>query len=122
MSKIQLDFLRHYNDAFIAPDLDFIIDNVTDDVRWEMAGESVLEGKEAFIQSMGQMRGMDILEMNVDDIFVSEGKGAVTGTMRTRDPSGEEYHFAFCDLYELRGESDPKVSKLKAFVLPIKEG
>ncbi|WP_283808530.1 hypothetical protein [Lujinxingia sediminis] len=41
--------------------------------------------------------------------------------MRTRNAAGKEYHFAFCDLYELRGESDPQVAKLKAFVLPLND-
>lgn len=121
MSKTHIDFLRAYNNAFIAPDMDYILNNVTDDVRWEMAGDAILEGKEAFTKSMEQMRGMETLEMNVDDVFASGGKGAVHGTMRTRDTSGKEYHFAFCDLYELEGDTDPKVRGLKAFVIPIKD-
>lgn len=121
MSQTHIDFLRAYNNAFIAPDLDFILNNVTDDVRWEMVGEPIIDGKAAFTRAMKQMEGMTTLEMHVDDIFFSEGKGAVHGTMRTRNAAGKEYHFAFCDLYALRGESEPKVAGIKAFVLPLKD-
>ncbi|RAL25125.1 hypothetical protein DL240_02615 [Lujinxingia litoralis] len=121
MSMSAKDFLRAYNDAFIEPDVDFLVSHTSEDIRWEMVGETVIEGRAAFQEALSQMEGSTTLEMNVDTLYVTDGRGTVSGTMRTLSALGEEYHFAFCDLYEFEGDSELRVTKLTAYVITLTE-
>ncbi|MEC5425095.1 hypothetical protein QGM71_16540 [Virgibacillus sp. C22-A2] len=49
MSKNQ-EFFKKINNAFTTGDVDFIIENVTEDLQWNMVGNSHIQGKESFVQ------------------------------------------------------------------------
>jgi hypothetical protein len=54
MKEIE-DFLTKLNYAFANSNSSYILEHVTDDIRWNIIGDQVIEGKEAFETVIRQM-------------------------------------------------------------------
>ena len=90
-------------EAWFNRDKEFIVDHVTDDVRWNMVGHSTAEGKEEFIEAIEPMYSMTTLESHTEKIGIDGSSAMATGTVKTRDEDGVDASYAFCDCYEFRG-------------------
>jgi hypothetical protein len=49
-------FLTKITTAFAKGDSKFILGSVTDDIRWNIVGDKVIEGKDRFAEAMKQMK------------------------------------------------------------------
>lgn len=92
------------NDAWINNDLDFLLTQFTDDVRWKMSGQPPIQGKEAFLGSFEGMPPMTTESFEKEKILVDGSTTVCTGTMTMKSEDGELSTFAFCDIYEFRGD------------------
>lgn len=115
-------FLDAINDAFARGDVDFFGPNVTDDVRWEMVGDEVVEGREALLAMMRTNEGGALPELEVESVITHGNRAAVTGTMRLADDSGTVKSYGFCDVYEMSGFSNPKIRAVKSYVIETGDG
>ena len=99
--------LRNFNIAFAHNDRDFLLENVTDDVRWTMVGDKVVEGKEKFAETIAQLAQNATEELTLATIM-SHGKvGAVDGEIAFADGG----RYGFCGIYEF--SSNAKTAKIK---------
>jgi hypothetical protein len=112
-------FLKEFNAAFERGDVDFILDNVTDDIHWNMIGASIVEGKEALRREMRATGDGRLPQLNVETMITHGRHAAVEGTMQLPDLNGELKQYAFCDVYEMSGSGEPKVRSVKGFVIEI---
>lgn len=108
-------FLRELNEAFARSDTQAILDAVTDDVRWTMVGESMMEGKEAVAEALLEMEMEEPLDMTIESVITHGTSASVEGRMKL--PNGSEY--AFCDVYKLRDHKNPLVRELRAYVIEL---
>lgn len=113
-------FLQHFNEAFAKGDIDYIAEQVTDDIVWEMVGDFNLNGKQAFESSLQEMKGTETLDMQILNTIIDGKYAAVNGTMKIREATGNIRSFGFCDLYEFNTRED-KIRKMTSYVLPFKE-
>lgn len=47
--------LRDFNIAFYTGDKDFILDNISENITWNIIGDSIVQGKEEFIDKMNKI-------------------------------------------------------------------
>lgn len=110
------EFLEQINEAFARNDTDFIIRNVTDNIKWTAVGDFSVEGKDAFIEAMKQMEGDEPYKLTLHHVITHGKHAAVDGVMTSVD--GKNY--AFCDVYTFSGFKDPKISEMISYVVGVK--
>jgi hypothetical protein len=49
-------FVQELTIAFAKGDSNFILGNITDDIRWKMVGDKVIQGKSGFTEALEQMK------------------------------------------------------------------
>ncbi|MET0581070.1 MAG: nuclear transport factor 2 family protein [Pseudoxanthomonas sp.] len=88
----------------------------TDDTRWTMVGDRILEGKEAVRQwmedSYAEPPDNKVAEMIAEGDFLT-----AVGEITVKDKSGKATHYSYCDVWRLRGG---KLFELQAFVVETK--
>jgi ketosteroid isomerase-like protein len=112
-------FLKEFNAAFERGDVEFILDNVTDDIHWHMIGASIVDGKEALRREMRATNEARLPVLNVERIITHGKDAAVVGTMQLPDHAGEVKEYGFCDVYEMSDASPLKVRSVKGFVIEM---
>lgn len=110
------EFLRDFEIAFAESNAAFILDAFAEDIRWDMVGDQVIEGKEAAQEKLYEMLDGSITELSLDVIITHGGEGAVQGTMKFKDGTV----FRFCDIYKFTGHGkDTKIKSLTSFVAQV---
>ena len=110
-------FLREFNEYWVREDTQAILDTVTDDIRFGMAGGKPISGKadfKTFLEGMGE--GATDMKLDISNIIVDGDCAAVNGEISMIDKDGQHRVYAFCDVYRLEGD---KVAELTAYVLEI---
>lgn len=110
------ELLEEINKAFARNDSDFIIERVTNTIRWEIVGDKTVEGKEAFAQTLKEMEADEPMELTIHHIITHGKEASVNGEMKTAD--GETY--AFCDVYKFSGFKNPKITEMTSYAIKIK--
>lgn len=114
----KMELLRDFTQAFPKNQSDVILDNLADDVRWEMVGERVIEGKEAAKEMVMTMMDDSTEELYINTIITHGDTGAVEGTMKFKDGS----EFGFADIYEFTNHSEEaKIKSIRSFIVPLKK-
>lgn len=110
-------FLQKINEAFARSDIDFIIDNVTEDIEWTAVGDFTVKGREQFVDALGKMASDVPFKLEIKNIITHGDSAAVNGEMKS--PDGKRY--AFCDVYKFSGFKNPKIKKMTTYVIDLKE-
>lgn len=113
-------FLQKINKAFETGDLEFFTDHITEDIKWEIVGETRIKGKAAFIEYLKMMGTYEITQVKIKHIITNATTAAVDGTMKAETKDGVKKNFAFCDIYDFTGENDPKIKSITSFALEEK--
>lgn len=109
-------FLEELNKAFAKNDTEYIIKNVTENIKWTVVSDFSVEGKEEFMKYLKEMEAEEPFKMKIENIITHGKKAAVNGVMTSAE--GEQY--AFCDVYKLSGFKDPKISEIVSYVIDLK--
>lgn len=110
-------FLQEINGAFADNNTDFILENVTDDIKWTIIGDKTVKGKKEFREALKEMESEDPFELNISNIITHGDSAAVDGTMKSAD--GKTY--AFCDVYKFQGFKTPQIKAMTSYVIDITE-
>lgn len=108
--------LRDFNIAFFKDDVDTIVSMVTDDIFWEMKGSEPVVGKDAFTNSLKEMNGSDIEEVEIHHIITHGNLGSLDATMKLKD--GKVY--AYCDVYVFNKHGkDALIKELHSYMIEL---
>src|SRR5690606_11347103 len=92
--------LRDFNVSLIMKDYAILLENIADDITWNIIGGDVIEGKSEFIKKIDELYKDKITELLIDDIithgYVASAHGKVIGT-------NEYLHF--CHVFKFSGAS-----------------
>ncbi|WP_162297928.1 nuclear transport factor 2 family protein [Halalkalibacillus sediminis] len=105
-------FLREFNEAFVAGDVDFVAESITDDIQSHMVGDQLLEGKDAVVQRLNSMDAEKHHDLTIDKIITHGKTASVNGVITV-----ESKKIHFCDVYEFNSFKNPKIKKLTAYVI-----
>lgn len=109
------ELLEKFNEAFAQNDTNFILRQVSENIKWTAVGEFNVEGKEAFQKTLENMAGNEPYELEVHKIITHGKDAAVNGVMRSKE--GKQY--GFCDVYKFSGFKDPKISEMTSYVVEL---
>jgi len=116
MSAKNKELIQKINKAFSKGDIGFVLAHLTEDVKWNIVGLPVINGKDDFLNAMKMMeyavRGFP--DSTVKKI-IAEGNYVVvesTGNIK----SGIPYNPSYCDVYRLK---DGKIQELSTYVVDI---
>lgn len=98
--------LRDFNAAIVTKDSPFILENIADDITWNIIGDEMVKGKEDFINKLDDLHKETITELLIYNIithgYAASVHGKVIGTNQSYD---------FCHVYRFAGAS--KTAKIK---------
>lgn len=112
----QKQFIKDFNIAFAQDETAKVLDLVTDDVRWEIVGDKVFQGKIKLTPALKKMAtgGPKATELVIENIVGNGDRCAANGTMKFDDGS----KLAFCDMYIFASDApDAKLKELISFAI-----
>ena len=102
--------------AFAKRDVKFILEHVSNTIRWIIVGGQLIEGKEKLAEFLEQSKNNQVALLSIDHI-ASHGKtGAVDGTQKLKN--GEL--LAFCDVFEFGNSKGTLISEVISYVIRMK--
>jgi len=110
------EFLEEINKAFARSDSQFILQHVTDDIKWTVQGDFSIQGKENFAEELNKMESPEPFELKINNIITHGRSAAVDGTLKS--PDGNTY--AFCDVYKFRGLKNPTIKEMTSYAVELK--
>jgi len=117
MSEKNIAIVKEINDAFTKNDTETFLAHCSEDLYWNMAGETEKKGKAAIRNWMKQMDGNQPPKFTVDAIFGDRDHVACHGEMTMKNADGKEGKYSYCDVYTFAGD---KVKELRSFVVAHK--
>ena len=111
----KMEFLKEFNIAFAEGNIEFITENVTDDIVWIIIGDKKVEGKEKFSEELEKMKSEKVEELIIDQILSHGAEGATNGIMKMQN--GKKY--AFSDFYKFKGAKGTQIKSITSYVIGI---
>lgn len=109
-------FLKEFHTAIAKRDREFILENISDGIRWNIVGDQLRQGKSDYAQKLEQMLSEEIAVLTIDHIITHGRDAAVSGTKQLAN--GET--IAFCDVYVFSGfGKKAKVKEIDSFVIAL---
>ena len=109
-------FLEKLTVAFAKCDSKFILSSVTDDIRWNIVGDKLIQGKDSITKALEQMKNDKAVELTIHHIATHGKAGAVNGTTKFKNGNTR----AFCDVYEFNGVKGTSIKEITSYVIDIK--
>ena len=109
--------LRDFNIAFARDDVAFILDNLDEEICWNMVGDRRIEGIEKVKEVLHQMtNGPRVKELHLHNIITHGKTGAANGILIFE--SGKQ--ISFCDVYRFSSAGkNAKISEMTSYVIAI---
>ena len=107
--------LRDFNVSLIMKDYAILLENIADDITWNIIGGDVIEGKSEFIKKIDELYKDKITELLIHGIithgYVASAHGKVIGT-------NEYLHF--CHVFKFSGASkNAKIKKITSYMISV---
>ena len=111
------EVLKDFNVAFATGDSEYIIQQVSEDIRWIIyADNKLIEGKNQFTAEMNIMKNYIADELIIHSIIIQDNEGSVNGKMRMGDKV-----YAFCDVCTFVSGDKNIICEMKSYVHKIKD-
>lgn len=111
----KMTFLKEFNIAFAKGNLKFLIENVTDEIVWNIIGDRKIEGKEKFLEELKKMKSEKATELIIDQILSHGKEGASNGIIKMQN--GKKY--AFSDFYVFKNNKSTDLKSITSYVIEI---
>ena len=101
--------------AFATDNHKFILEHVTDDVRWNLVGDRWVEGKENLSKELIRSQNARVVELTIQHVATHGKAGAVNGTQKLRSGMA----IAFCNFYEFFNTQGTAIKEITSYVIEI---
>jgi hypothetical protein len=102
--------------AIVKCDSKFLLDNVTDDIRWNRVGSMIVEGKDNFAEALKKLKEDKAAQLTIHHVATHGKAGAVNGTIKSKNGTTH----AICDVYEFSNSKGDAVKEITSYVIEIK--
>jgi SnoaL-like domain len=109
-------FVQELTIAFAKGESKFILDRVTDDIRWNIVGDTLIEGKDNFIKAIERMKNDKVAQLTIHHVATHGKAGAVNGTSTFEDGKTR----AFCHVYEFSNTKAVAVKEIISYIMEIR--
>jgi len=108
--------LRDFNIAFAKADMAFILDQVAENIEWNIVGDRVIKGKTQFAEMLKKMKKDSVLEIHLNQI-ITHGNVASANGLLVFDNNRK---IAFCDVYLFNNFSKhAKIKEITSYVIEL---
>jgi hypothetical protein len=107
-------FIQKLTIAFAKGDARFILGSITDDIRWNIVGNTLIEGKAKVAETLKRLE--TATELTIDHIATHGKAGAVNGTRKLTS----EKVFGFCDVYTFSNAKGSAIKEITSYVIELK--
>jgi hypothetical protein len=108
-------FVQKLTIVFAKGDSKYILGNLTDDIRWNIVGDELIQGKENFAKALEQRKAGKAAQLTVQHISTYGKSGAANGTIKFKNGKIR----AFCDVYEFKDTKGSSVKGITSHVIEI---
>jgi|SRR5690625_592861 len=115
------EFFQKVNEAFAKGDVDFLMENLAENIQWDMVGNKTVHGKRAVMEMIEPMRGVEADNYVTNNIITHGNTAVIEGEMIMPKKDGSTATYAFCDLYKLDKFKNGKIKEMKAFLIELDE-
>lgn len=112
-------FLREVNKAISEVNTEFLLNKITDDFCWTIIGEKTVSGKSEFSEALDQMKGLPPMKISIEKVMTDGQMATVEGLVVGKNRNGQKKYFAFADIYELEGATNPKIKRMTSYVIDV---
>lgn len=112
-------FFIKLNEAFAKWDIDYIADQLADEITWRVKGEQEIIGKSAIVDAFNKMKSSTSQEMILEHCIVDGKKASLAGTFVMTDKNAKIGRYAFCDIYVLNDKG--KIIEMSKYVVGVGE-
>lgn len=109
-------FLKDLTIAFAKRDSKFILGKVTEDFRWNIISDKLIQGKDNFAETLERMKNEKAMEISIHHIATHGKSGFVNGAVKSKNGKTS----SFCDVYEFSNAKGTAVREIKSYVIEIK--
>ncbi len=107
------EILLKANNALAESDNEGFLAFCTEDTRWILLGDTILDGKEAVREWMAK-NYIEPPKFDVKNLIAENDYVIATGEIKIVDVDRKTRNYSYCDLWRFR---DGKMSELEAFVI-----
>lgn len=108
-------FLQKLTIAFANVDSKYIVSNVTDNFRWNIVGDQLIQGKEHLARALEQAKSDKAAELTIHHVSTHGKSGAVNCTRKWKNGKTQ----AFCDVYEFKDTKGSSVREITSYLIDI---
>ncbi|WP_053376293.1 hypothetical protein [Paenibacillus sp. FJAT-27812] len=107
--------LKDFNIAFANYDIDFISENISEEMCWNLVGEQLLiKGKVPVVETLKVMKKNKVSELSITHIITHGNTGAANGFIKYENNKS----YAFCNVYLFSGAGkNAKIKEITSYVL-----
>ena len=109
--------LRDFISAFAHADVDGILAPMSDDIVWNLVGETVIEGKENVRKLLESMENAGTSDLVIESIITHGRDAAVNGVIRSN--AGQAH--AFCDVVHFTSTTSMKIKTMTSYSIALSE-
>ena len=102
--------------AFAKRDSKLILKSVTDEIRWNVVGDTVIERKDSLGQTLESLKEHQAIELHIHHIATHGKAGAVDGMLLFKDGRRR----VFCDVYAFSNAKGTSVQEITSYVIELK--
>jgi len=116
MSTENKEIVRKVNSAFDENNMDAVLEQCTDNIKWVMVGNASVEGKEEIRKWMasGNENGNCLSQINSARLVAEGDTVACYGDMTLKDKEGNPLIYEYCDVYAFE---NGKISEIRSYVI-----
>lgn len=105
--------IKNLYKAFTIQNIEFISDQVENDVHWQIVDKALIIGKETFTNILKQMTNHRIKTMHIKNIIINGRTTAVNGVVNSEDNK----NYTFCDIYHFSStEKNAKIQRISSYI------
>lgn len=109
-------FVQEITIALAKGDLKSVLNRVTDDIRWRVVGDRVIQGKDRLAEALEEKKSDKAVELNIDHIATHGKAGAADGRIILKGKK----KYAFCHVYEFSNAKGIAIKEITSYVIEIK--
>ncbi|SDN77617.1 nuclear transport factor 2 family protein [Alkalicoccus daliensis] len=110
---------KRFDDAFASGNIDFVMENISDETTWHLVGSEEITGKENIAEMFAPMREPNQMSNKTTHILVSGDKAVIEGEIEMPSEDGEIQIYAYCDVYTFAHPKKDMIKNLKAYMIAL---
>ena len=109
-------FVQDLTIALAKRDSKFILSNVTDNIRWNIVSDKLIEGIDSFAKTLEKIKRDKAVQLTVHHVATHGKTGTVNGTTKLKNGRTR----AFCDVYEFSNSKGTVVKEITSYIIETK--